>query len=344
MEPLVFEPYLRPQVWGGRRLGELFGKPLPDSGKFGESWELSAHPHHVSRVAEGVFRGWLLTELCDRFPNEILGSHHAPHDEVGDKRPKNGFPLLIKLLDCAACLSVQVHPTDEIAAKLLPGECGKTESWVVLHAGPEARIYAGLLPGTTRAHLEEHMAKGTVAHCLHSFAPRPGDCLLLPAGTVHAVGGGVVMAEVQQSSDATFRLFDWNRLGSDGKPRALHIRESLASIDWDRGTVQPVQPTPLGAPFGVRGEHLVGCDYFVLERFYLEGPIPVPAVGEPTIWLMLEGSARLLDRTGAYARAFRRGETVLVPAAALDLRWEPLAEAAGPVVLRVSFPGKGTAR
>src|SRR5262245_54786898 len=213
MDPLVFEPYLRPQVWGQRRLGGMFGKAIPLSGNYGESWEISAHPHHVSRVAEGPWKGQLLTDLCATQSGEIFGKQAAPAR----------FPLLIKLLDCDELISVQVHPADEVAARLLPGEMGKTEAWVVLEAEPTGRIYAGLLPGIRRRELEEHLANGTVAQCLNSFTPMAGDCIFLPAGTVHAVGGGVVLAEVQQTSDATFRLFDWHRLGPDGKPRTLHI-------------------------------------------------------------------------------------------------------------------------
>src|SRR5262245_60127583 len=216
MEPLVFEPFLRSMVWGGRRLSEWFGKRLPQ-GPVGESWEISAHPQHVSRVAEGPFLGQSLDDLCRCNSREIFGAS-APAD--------GRFPLLIKLLDCRDWLSVQVHPTDDIAARLLAGERGKTEAWVVLGADPDARIYAGLVPGTTRADLEARLGHGSVADCLHSFTPRVGDCLFLPAGTVHAVGGGIVLAEVQQCSDATFRLFDWNRVGLDGKPRPLHVHEA----------------------------------------------------------------------------------------------------------------------
>src|SRR5262245_31508482 len=177
MEPLVFEPHLRPQVWGGRRLGELLGKPLPPQGTFGESWEVSAHPHHVSRAAEGPFRGTLLTDLCARHARELFG----------DQAPADGrFPLLVQFLDCHDRLSVQVHPDDAAAAVLRPGESGKTEAWVIVEAGPDARVWAGLLPGTTRADLERHLEAGTVAQCLHTLSPRPGDCLFLPAGTVHA--------------------------------------------------------------------------------------------------------------------------------------------------------------
>jgi mannose-6-phosphate isomerase len=321
MEPLLFEPYLRPQVWGGRRLQTLLGKPLPAEGTFGESWEVSAHPHHVSRVAEGPLRGALLSELCAERGRDLFGA----------ASPAGRFPLLVKLLDCNDLLSIQVHPTDELAARLLPGEMGKTEAWVVLAAEPTARIYAGLQPGVSRADLERHLTEGTTDRCLHSFSPQPGDCVFLPAGTVHAVGGGVLMAEVQQTSDATFRLFDWNRPGSDGKPRALHLRESLESINWSAGPVRPVEPVALPElPAGGHGERLVRCRYFELDRFTLDGAWALPSAGRLSLWLVLDGQAELRSAAG-YRRALRGGETVLVPASAEALSWVPSGE--GPATL-----------
>jgi mannose-6-phosphate isomerase len=189
MDPLVFEPYARQQIWGQRRLESVLGKSLPSTNTFGESWEISAHPHHVSRVAEGPLVGKRLDELWHERRAEIAG-----HTETAIDR----FPLLIKYLDCDQQLSVQVHPTDEAAARLIPGELGKTEAWVILEAEPTARIYAGLQPGTTRADAERCLLQGTVGDVLHNFVPTPGDCIFLPAGTLHAVGGGVLMAEVQQ--------------------------------------------------------------------------------------------------------------------------------------------------
>ena len=328
MEPLVFEPYLRPQVWGDRRLEELFGKPLPPEGSFGESWEISGHRHHVSRVSDGSCKGMLLTDLCAKYSRDLFG-HHVPAP----------FPLLIKLLDCHDWLSVQVHPTDELARKLLGEENGKTEAWVILHAEPTGRIYAGLRPGITRPDLERHLAAGTVVQCLHSVQPKPGDCIFLPAGTVHAVGGGVVMAEVQQSSDATLRLYDWNRSGSPGKPRPLHIPEALESIYWHGGPIQPVPGSPLsGLPDGVRGESLVQCPYFHLTRFKLTRSLDNPHSGCLSIWMVLAGSAELRNMADEYPRFFRRGETVLVPAACAGLSWNPVLDAQPVTILDICIP------
>jgi len=328
MDPLVFDSYPRPQVWGNRRLAAL-GKSLPP-GTFGEAWEISAHPHHVSQVAEGPLRAERLTDLWERRARELYGSHAAPPAK---------FPLLIKFLDCHEQLSVQVHPSDEIAASLLKDEAGKTEAWVILETAPTARIYAGLRSGVSRPLLERHLAEGTVAECLHSFVPRPGDCVFLPAGTVHAVGGGVLMAEVQQSSDATFRLFDWNRASSRGVPRALHISQSLESIDWNAGPTNPITPQPMaGLPAGACGEALVRCRYFELARFRPTAGFEQPYAGQLSIWLVLDGSLELSSLATGYRRTFGRGETVLVPAsAAPPLRWTPLAGPAA-VLLGVRVP------
>ncbi len=328
MDPLVFESYPRPQVWGGRRLAEL-GKALP-AGTYGESWEISAHPHHISHVIEGPLRGTTLAALWAGHARELYGSHREPPPR---------FPLLIKFLDCHEQLSVQVHPSDDIARALGADDAGKTEAWVILAVEPTARIYAGLKPGVTRTDLERHLALGTVADCLHSFVPQPADCLFLPAGMVHAVGGGVLMAEVQQSSDATFRLFDWNRPGPDGQPRQLHVEAALESIDWEAGPARPVVPEPMVAlPAGVSGEELVRCRYFELARFRPFSMFRQPYAGQLSIWLVLDGAAHLSSEATGYGHTFQRGETVLVPAAAAPLDWEPMPGQAAPTLLAARVP------
>lgn len=308
MDPLVFTPYLRPMVWGGRRLGDVLGKPLPPEGTWGESWEVSSHPSHVTCVAEGPLAGVSLTDLCRRHGRELFGPGAPAYD---------AFPLLVKYLDANDLLSVQVHPDDDQAMRLSGERFGKTEAWVVLAASPGGRIYAGLKPGIDRAAFERALAEKRVAGCLHSFAPKPGDCLFLRAGTVHAVGGGVLMAEVQQSSDATLRLYDWDRLGSDGKPRPLHVEQSLEAIDWSAGPLGPVKGRPLP---GLPGERLVECCYFVMDRFRLAGDPGSPYAGRLSLWLLLEGRGELSTATG-YRRSFAAGATVLVPASAEGVRW-----------------------
>src|SRR5438067_3992692 len=176
--PLRFEPYLRPMVWGGRRLGEVLGRRLPTGEPYGESWEVSDHPLHRSVVAGGCAAGLTLRDLVGREPEALLGA--------GRGAPGGAFPWLVKYLDASDWLSVQVHPDDERARRLWPGEGGKTEAWFVLDVAAEGRVYAGLRPGVDEARLRQALADGDVIACLHSYRPRPGDCLFLPAGTVHA--------------------------------------------------------------------------------------------------------------------------------------------------------------
>jgi mannose-6-phosphate isomerase len=330
MNPLVFESYLRPQVWGGRGLQRYLGKTLPPEGAFGEAWEISAQPLHVSRVAEGPLAGTLLTDLWAQRGAELVG----PNRPVGPE-----FPLLIKFLDCQDLLSIQVHPTDAIAQRLGVGNLGKTEAWVVLHAEPEGKIYAGLRPGVTPDELERRLDDGTAAQCLHGFTPKAGDCVFLPAGTVHAVGGGVIIAEVQQSSDVTFRLFDWNRVGADGKPRQLHRQQALASINWSFGPVSPLAVHSLARlPATVCGEQLAACEYFSIARFTLNAaPLDMPMADRLSIWMVLQGTVELSSADG-YRRTFQQGETVMIPATAPALRWMP---GNSPVILLAAGIGSG---
>jgi mannose-6-phosphate isomerase len=327
MEPLVFEPYLRPVVWGGRKLRDVLGKSLPTDAAYGESWELSPHPQHVSRVSEGPLAGQNLNDLCRTRPAEIFGE---------DATSPTPFPLLIKFLDCRELLSIQVHPDDRLAQELAGEDFGKTEAWVVLQAEPGAKIYSGFLPGVSREDVAQHLAAGTLEEALHSFTPQPGDCLFLPAGTVHAVGGGVLMAEVQQASDATFRLHDWNRLGTDGKPRELHIQQALTAIDWDAGPASPVVTALVDDSLpGNAAEPLVNCPQFAMHRIHLTSTLECEDREGAEVWLVLDGIAELRTATG-YARSFQIGETVLIPASTEAATWVP--DSATATLLRVRVP------
>jgi mannose-6-phosphate isomerase len=252
--PLRFEPIFRRYLWGGRKLGTLLNKPIGDGTDYAESWELVDRGADQSRVAHGRLAGVTLGELVRQHGPALLGRHH----------PQSRFPLLFKFLDCKKTLSVQVHPGDEQAAKLDPPDLGKTEAWVVLATEPGSLIYAGLKRGFDRPALAREVARGTCELCLHRFEPKPGDCVFLPAGAIHALGAGLVIAEIQQSSDATFRLFDWNRLGADGRPRPLHVEQSLDAINYNLGPVNPQPPQQTPNPHIQR---LVDCDKFILDRW-----------------------------------------------------------------------------
>ncbi len=303
--PLRFTPHLRPLVWGGRLLASL-RKELPTADAYGESWEVSDHASHRSVVADGPLQGQSLRDLMERSSADLFGRTNSPAV----------FPWLIKFLDARDWLSVQVHPDDEKARRLWPGEGGKTEAWFVLDAAPDSRIYAGLLPGVDEARLRAALAAGTVADCLHQFQPRPGDCLFLRAGTVHAVGGGVLMAEIQQTSDATFRLFDWNRRDAQGRSRELHVEQSIACIDWQAGPVIPVRAENYPAD-GVNSsppihQRLAECHYFALDYVRQTSSFKVGGAGRLQALVVLHGRGAL--DSGSGLMPLERGATVVLPA------------------------------
>lgn len=309
-EPLEFSPFLRPQVWGGDALGRFFGKAAA-SVPIGESWEVSGLPEHPSIVMNGSLAGQSLTDLWNQRSRELSGRPLA----------STVFPLFVKWLDCREYLSVQVHPGDAMAREQLGQATGKSEVWVVVQAEPTARVYAGLRPGVTRDELVTRLNDGTVADCLHSFVPKVGDCISLPAGTVHAAGGGVVFAEVQQPSDLTFRLFDWNRVGLDGQPRQLHLEMAMQSMTWPQGPVSPTIPVPLECGCGVLGEQLLKAPAFELERYTLSDSLDQPHPGEMTIWMVLGGAAVLDGASYSPHRVLEQGSTVLLPAGARQVKW-----------------------
>jgi mannose-6-phosphate isomerase len=220
--PLLFNPVFKERVWGGRKLAELYQKPLPQDIPIGESWEICDRPGDVSIVANGPFAGKDLHWLMHHHTEDLLGCTNWQH-----KR----FPLLIKILDAREKLSLQVHPPAEVAQQL-QGE-PKTEFWYIADADPGAELYVGLKRGVTRAEFQRRVDDGTVADCFHRLKVRTGDAMFLPSGRVHAIGAGLVIFEIQQNSDTTYRVFDWNRRGLDGKLRTLHVAESLASIDFN---------------------------------------------------------------------------------------------------------------
>lgn len=297
--PLRFQPLYRRYLWGGRRLETVLGKQLPDEGEVAESWEVVDRGEDQSIVAAGPLRGTPLHELVASHGPQLLGRHH----------PQARFPLLFKFLDAHKVLSVQVHPDDERAVRLDPPDLGKTEAWVVLHAEPGSLIYAGLKRGFDRHALEREVTRGTAELCLHRFEPRVGDCVFIPAGTVHALGAGLVIAEIQQASDTTFRLHDWNRVGADGLPRPLHIVQSLDVIDYDRGPVSPQSPTATDNPNVWR---LAACDKFVLDRREFEEPQRVGGDARFHILAVLEGSVAVAG--DAADSPLGRGQTMLLPA------------------------------
>ena len=322
---LKFLPVLKRIRWGGRRLQTVLEKNLGEGNDFAESWEVSCHPDGLSVVDGGPFDGRTLESLVKRDAESILGANCR-----GDE-----FPLLIKLLDANDRLSVQVHPNDQQAAQFPPGENGKTEAWVILDVRPESRLYVGLKTGVDRSRLKQALDDETVAECLHTYTVSAGDCVFIPAGTVHAIGEGVLLAEVQQSSNLTFRLFDWGRFGTDGQPRPLHIEQALACIDFDRGPVDPVVPAMI-ADENPRTELLVNCPFFEMRRHTSASEFAIRTHGSFHVLLVLDGEATFSVENDHVT--LRTGETLLTPACHPSVEIAPGNDAV--VVLDAFVPGK----
>jgi len=346
-QPLFFQPLFVERVWGGNRLEKLLGKPLPPNKVIGESWELSDRPDEQTAVAGGPNDGWTLRKLMERAPTELLG------EALAARRPPF-FPLLIKFIDAGQDLSVQVHPDDEDCRKLGLADRGKTECWVVLHADPGSRINRGLKPGVTREAFEQALKAGRVAETLNYFPARPGDVIAIPPGMVHAIGAGILLAEIQQNSDLTFRVHDYDRKGLDGKPRPLHLPQSLAVIRFagpapgffqedmsaDR-VARALNATPVAADASPAGQGrpelsaLLHGRYFDLRALRLPPGaawrFQVPASAS-TVVMCLRGAGRLAGR------ALRGGDTLLLPAALSAAHAELAADGAGPLELLLSSP------
>ncbi len=317
--PLRFEPIIKRLIWGGRRLGTVLHKPIGEGTDYAECWEISDHRADVSKIADGPLAGMGLRQLIRERSEELLGADFADREQ---------FPLLVKFIDARQDLSVQVHPDDE-KGRRLANDNGKTETWVVMHAEPGSKIYAGLKEGVSREQFAVAIARGSVEHLLHSFPAVPGDCILIPAGTVHAIGAGVMLAEIQQMSDATFRIHDWGRVGADGKPRQLHIAESLEAIDFDQGPVVPIRAEALPVAGGTL-ERLARSDYFALDRLNLDGsgPAEVGTPGRFTILVVLEGAVDVQSGPDGWdSQPLEYGETLLIPASVGTCQVAPRGEA-----------------
>src|SRR5664279_4551011 len=256
--PFVFDPIFKDRIWGGRELENLCAKQLPPGKPIGESWEISDRPGDASVIANGPLAGKNLRWLMENHGRELLG----------DAKPAAAgrFPLLCKILDAREKLSLQVHPPAS-KAKELQGE-PKTEMWFIAEAAPDASLYVGLKKGVTRAEFEQKISDGSVADCFHRIPVKAGDTMFLPSGRVHAIGDGLVIFEIQQNSDTTYRVFDWNRVGLDGKPRELHIAQSLASIDFSDFEPKLVQ-TKFVADGKIQKRALVNDVLFNVETWKL---------------------------------------------------------------------------
>lgn len=325
--PLVFQPILKPKPWGGRRLETVLGKTLPAGAMIGESWELADLEGDQSAVARGPCRGQLLGQLVREWRGDLLGN--AP---LIDGR----FPLLIKFLDASESLSIQVHPDAGHAARVGGATRVKHEAWYVIDTNAEGRIYRGALPGTTRETLRDSAAKGDVARHMNVIPARRGHCLYLPSGTLHALGGGVLVAEIQTPSDVTYRLFDWGRIDpATGRPRELHVEAALECVQLGECPINEDRPEHVASVWTAVSS-LVRCESFVIERVRMvEGVDQDLPYEEFMIWIVLEGSGTISYKGSTERFTFAAGDTVLIPA---GLREGRVQTAAKCMWLEVSRP------
>ncbi len=323
MYPLKFKPHYHKKVWGGRRLAEVLKKKLP-AGRIGESWEVADHPHGKSIIKNGRFAGMTISQLLIDNSKEILG---------GEKTTARGeFPLLVKFLDARQKLSVQVHPDDKYSARKEGGESGKTEMWYILEADPGAELIYGLKEGTTRKDFHLAVKEGRVVDLLNRIKVETGDAIFLSPGKVHAICEGIVLAEIQQNSDLTYRIYDWGRITEAGEKRELHIDKALEVIDFSISANRPLQTISLEEN-NVKREILVSCPYFTVEVLTIEQLYQNETKEGYHIFNVLDGTGFL--RGGNFpAINLERGDSLLLPASLGDYR------VAGRVKLLKSYPQK----
>jgi mannose-6-phosphate isomerase len=280
--PLTFDPVFKDYPWGGRNLATRLGRTIPD-GIVAESWEIAAHPNGSSPIKNGPLTGKTLSEAMALWGSRLVGSNSAEALELGK------FPLLIKLLDANRWLSVQVHP-DDAYGLANEGEFGKTEMWVVLHAEPAAEIIYGFKPGVTPAQYAAELQAGAAEKSLHRLPVQTGDVVFVPAGAIHALGPGVIVAEIQQNSDTTYRIYDW------GRPRPIHVEQAMAVLDFALVAPGVAAPLTILNEEGLHVERLASCPYFETERVTLPVDSAFYGLCDGTtfeIWGLLEGQATI---------------------------------------------------
>jgi mannose-6-phosphate isomerase len=313
--PLRFDPIYQYRLWGGRHLASLLSAPLPGDGPIGEAWVLSDRTDHQSLVANGALKGQTVGQVMEQFREQLMGKLSSRFRR---------FPLLLKFLDVHEMLSVQVHPSDAHPELIPAGDTAKTEAWVVIAAEKGSHIYAGLGSGTTSGILRQSLNDGTIADHLLCIAPKPGDAVFIPAGTVHTLGGDVVVFEVQQNSDVTFRLYDWGHIDPETKElRPLQVDQAFACIEFgasDSGLVAP----RVEATEPVERERLFDCHAFLLWRLLGQDLFSVGATAEPRILVCIKGSGKVTHEGTPYAVG--KGDVWLLPAEAGECAFQPSGE------------------
>lgn len=310
--PLKFEPILKDKIWGGTRLKTMLYKEISDANCCGESWEVSGLVGDESMIINGFLAENNLNELLEIYMTELVGEKN--YEKYG-----LGFPLLIKFIDAQDNLSVQVHPDDELAQRKY-GQSGKTEMWHVIASEPGSGLYVGFNKTVSKAQFEEAIANGTVEDVLQFYPVQPGDTFMIPAGTVHAIGKGVLLAEIQQPSDITFRVFDWNRVDDEGNARELHVQEALEAIDFDHQTDNfKVEYQPQLN----KTVRLVRSQYFNTSLLEFDQPLSKSFVEIDSfvIYMCLDG--QILLAYGDERERLETGEVVLIPAEMEEIQLLP---------------------
>lgn len=334
--PLLFEPVFRDYIWGGRHLETEFGRTLP-KGIVAESWEISGHPSSPTLAANGSWQGHSLVDILSALGTDLVGANLREMDQ-------NKFPLLVKLLDANRNLSVQVHPDDAYAGQNAEGELGKAEMWYVLHAEPGAELVYGLCKGVNRASFAKAVVDGEVESQLYRLPIKRGDCIDVPPGTVHALLAGAVVAEIQQNSDTTYRIYDWGRVGADGRPRPLHIEHALNVIDWSIVQPQAISPCPIADDGAGRRELLVDNGKFQVEKVSLTAGAEFQGCCDGStfeIWGCVDGATSLGWSDNDDSVALQTVAFVLLPAALGGYR---LTTAEGATLLRAHVDRPDTCR
>lgn len=288
--PLLFKPVLKDYIWGGRNLADKLGRPLPD-GTIAESWEIAGHKDGTTIVENGRFAGKLLTEVHQELGLDLIGSNN------GWAQERDKFPLLIKILDANRELSVQVHPEDDYALANEGNELGKTEMWVVLDAKPDASVILGVTDGTTPEAFRQAISDGKLEPFLHHIPVKAGDVVCVPAGSLHAIMDGLLIAEIQQNSNTTYRVYDWNRL-QNGNPRDLHIDKAMDVINFNQVEPQLCPPEVSSSENGVTRSLLCTNKYFTTERVELDKGATFKGNCDGSsleIWGVITGSATVND-------------------------------------------------
>jgi mannose-6-phosphate isomerase len=303
--PLQFDPILKDRIWGGKKLNSELNKPIT-SDITGESWEISTVEGDVSVISKGTFKGISLDELIDNFPSEVLGT--SVFDQFGKQ-----FPLLFKYLDAKTDLSIQVHPNDELAKKR-HNSFGKTEMWYIMQADEDARIIVGFKENSNSQQYVTHLENNTLLDILDEVKVKTGDVFFLETGTVHAIGAGLLVAEIQQTSDITYRLYDFDRVDSEGNKRELHVELALDAINYNKVETQKVYSKDVNV-----SNEMVDCPYFTTNYLNLSGEFKVSKSATSfTVYMCTEGNFQIEYNQVHYQ--YSKGDTILIPSVMTDFK------------------------